>query len=266
MNKITFSILIVTCLLASCKSVQVAVPTSLRDNSEKYHVKGTGVSVFGHAIKIEGYGEARMYSGFGVNTSKGKRWFPWYYDFDKRLNYISNNFPNIISKSKIKYHFDFVSSDDIYVNTYCTVRSSESSVDIKPLNLQLSLGENYSFDGLIFTNRDSTPWKLSFDGNKSIKNGLSDATKIVSQTNGTLSNDTDVINVNVVHIKTSKEEGRTRRIPFKIAAGYEFRLNDNLLAFVDILDHNIWISKSLDAHTRAVLVSAATSILVKTNA
>jgi hypothetical protein len=265
MNKITIYIILSVCLLASCKSVQVAVPASLKDYSEKYHVKGTGVSVFGHKIKIDGFGEARMYSGFGVKTSSGKRWFPWYYDFDKRLNYISTHFPNIISRSKIKYHFDFT-SNDIYINTYCAARSSESTVDVKPLNLQLSLGENYSFDGLIFTNKDTIPWQLSFNASKSYKNGIVDYAKNVHETSGTLSNNIDTIDVNVVHIKTSKDEESIRRIPFKIAAGYEFRLNGNLLAFVDILDRNIWVSKSLDAYTRAVLVSAATSILVKTNA
>ncbi len=51
-------------VLTSCKSVQVAVPGALKDNSGKYHVKGTSVSVFGHKIKIEGFGEAKMYSSW----------------------------------------------------------------------------------------------------------------------------------------------------------------------------------------------------------
>lgn len=265
MKNFIVGMLIATCFFTACKSVQVAVPSSLRDNSEKYHVKHTGVSVIGHKIKINGFGEAQMHNGFSVKYDKYKRWFPWYFDLDKRLNYISSKLPNIINVSNTKYRIDF-ESNGIYVNSYCAIHATENSVNIKPLNLALNLGEDYSFEGLIFTNKDSLPWKLSFSSSKTYKNGFGDYIKNVGQSSGTLTNDTAIIAVNLVNISTRKEGEVSRKIPFKIAAGYEFRMNDTVLAFVDILDRNIWVSKSLDHYTRAIVVSAATSILVKTNA
>lgn len=265
MKKHLLFLSLLTLSFASCSSYKVAVPGSLRDNADIYHVKGTSVSIFGHKIKIEGFGEAKMYSGLVSRGGTDKRLFPLYFDLDKRLNYISNHFKYDIARSKAKFHFDFV-SNDIYANTYCVARSSETSLNINKGSMNISLNEDYYFNGLIFTNKDSTPWKLTFNGTRNLKDGLSTYINNVRQTDGLLTNDGDIIDVKLVKINTAKENGTRRNIPFKIPVGYEFKKDGTLLAFVDLFDKNIWISKAVDAHTKVILVSAATSILVKANA
>lgn len=252
-------------LATSCKSFQVAVPGSLRNNSEKYHVKGANVSVFGHKIKIEGFGEAKMYSGFVTRKGTDNSLFPLYYNVDSRLRFINNHFRTEEAETQSKYHFDLV-SNGIYVNTYCVAQLSKTAIHIKHTGVSIGMDEDYSFDGLIFTNKAENPWRLTFSGSKSIDDGWNSYVKNVRQTDGRLSNDSTTIDVKLVRINTRKEDGTATKIPFKIPVGYEFKQDNQLLAFVDLFDRNIWVSNAIDAHTKAVLVSAATSILVKANA
>ncbi len=252
-------------ILVSCKTYKVPVPGSLASNVDKLHVKGTSVSVFGHKIKVEGFGEGRMYSGFTASSGTEKRLFPLYFDLDRRLNYISNHFAKEINKSKTKFNFEF-SFNDIYANTYCIARTSETSLSVKQADFNIGLSEDYSFDGLIFTNKITTPWKISFSGSENIKNGFHDVLGNVRNTNGLLTNDTVQIDIKLINYNDLRQQANVAKTPFNIPVGYEFVLNGRLLGFVDVFDKNIYISRTADDHTRIILISAATSILVKTNA
>ena len=68
------------------------------------------------------------------------------------------------------------------------------------------------------------------------------------------------------HLFNKKEDSIHKKIPFKIPVGFEFVMNDEVLGFVDVFDNNIWVHNNLDPHTRIILISAATSILVKNHA
>jgi hypothetical protein len=265
MKGIILSAAIATITFASCKPYQAAIPTTLQNNADKYHVKGTSVSVFGHKIKIDGFGEAKMYSGFTTRNTTDKRLFPLYFDLDKRMNYISNHFSKEIHRTRTKYHFDFV-SNDIYANTYCVAKATESSLSIKNANMNISLNEDYSFEGLIFTNKETNPWKLTFNGNRDIKKGLGDYLNNTRQTDGVLSNDVSTIDVKLVTINGLKNQEVQKPSPFAIGTGYEFRKDNEVVGYVNLFDRDIWVSKAVDAHTKVILVSAATSILVKANA
>jgi hypothetical protein len=265
MNKYVLWLAVAVISFSSCKPYQAALPGNLKVDADRYHVKGTSVSVFGHKIKIEGFGEAKMYSGFSVKSTKDKRLFPLYFDLDKRMNYISNHFSNEIQRSKTKYHFDFV-SNGIYANTYCVAKSSESSLSIKNANMNISLNEDYSFDGLIFTNKEPNPWKLTFNGNRDIRKGLSDYFNNTRQTDGVLTNDVAKIDVKLVTINGDKKIETQKNSPFAIGMGYEFKKDNDVIAYVNLFDRDIWVSKAVDAHMKVILVSAATSILVKANA
>jgi hypothetical protein len=257
---------LLTLLLGSCKTFDVGVPDSLKENADKLHVKGTSVSIFGHKIKVDGFGIGKMYSGFTASYGTEKRLFPLYFDLDKRLNYISNHFAKDIDYKKTKFSFDFVSKG-IYANTYCVAKTKETSLDVKKQGFSIGLSEEYSFNGLIFTNKIASPWRISFDGSRDIRDGLKDYLKNVQNVNGILTNDSLTILVRQVKINDVKV-GETQRklIPFKIPVGFEFVLDDQVLGFVDLFKRNIWISNQLDPHTRIILISAATSILVKNNA
>lgn len=263
-NILSISILVL--LLNACKTFNVAVPDALKENSEKLHVKGTSVSVFGHKIKVDGFGIGRMYSGFTVSHGTEKRLFPIYFDLDRRMNYISNHFAKDIDYTKTKFRFDFVSKG-IYANTYCVAKTKQISLDIKKSSWSIGLSEDYSFDGLIFTNKTSEPWKLTFNGSKDIRNGLKDYLTNVRNQNGLLTNDSVTIAVRQVKINDVREDDTMRKkVPFKIPVGFEFVMNDKVVGFVDVFDNNIWVHNQLDPHTRIILISAATSILVKNHA
>ncbi|MES2647649.1 MAG: hypothetical protein V4717_12280 [Bacteroidota bacterium] len=248
-------------VFVSCKTYKVALPGNLISTSEKLHVKGTGISVFGHKINVEGFGEGRMYSGFTFNSSTDKRLFPLYFDLDRRMNYISNHFSKQIDRTKTKFNFEFA-SNGVYANTYCMARTTQTSLDMKSSGMNIGLSENYTFDGVIFTNKIDEPWRISFSGSKDIKEGLKDIFGNVRNTNGLLTNDSVEIAINQVYYTNKKNKDGLLKIPL----GFEFIRDNKVIAFIDAFKNDIYISKEVDDHTRLILVSAATSVLVKTRA
>jgi hypothetical protein len=244
--------------IVSCKPYQVALPGDLGNTSEKLHVKGTSISVFGHKIKVDGFGEGHMYSGFTFSSSTEHRLFPLYFDQDSRMNYISNHFSKQIDRSKTKFNFEFA-SNGVYANTYCVAHTKQTSLDMKASGINIGLSESYSFDGIIFTNKDKEPWRISFSGSKNIKDGFKDIFGNVRHTNGLLTNDSVQININQVFSTNKKHEHGFIKIP----VGFEFTDGDKILAFIDAFENNIFISNEVNEHTRMILLSAATSVLVK---
>lgn len=255
---------IVMLLLASCRATNTAIPENFTEQTERLRIKGTSLSVIGHPIKVEGFGEGRMYSGFTSSSSNEKRLFPLYFDLDSRLRYLSDHFAKQVAHAKTQYSFEFADGK-LYANAYCVVHATETSVGSRD-GFGIQLSDDYRFSGLIYTNQSSAPWQLEFGGKRDIKNGLNNYTSNPRNSNGILYNGQESFDIMAAPLKTKPKSGEGKAMPFDIIGGYVLEKDGRQLGFVDIFDQSLLLTRGLDSQTRMLMVAVATAILAKNNA
>lgn len=260
MKPVCSLLLLVLLFIASCKPFSVIAPGGLENNSQKFYVKGSGVSVLGHELSL-GAVKGRMYSGFSYSHGNEKRLFPLYFDLDKRMNYISNHFAKQVDRSKTKFRFD-LTDGTINLNSYCLERTTETSL-VKKNAGGVDLSEQYEFEALIFTNKENDPWRLNFFGARDIKKGAVNYFSNPQNTDGELTNNREIIEVKMVRADSMRQGNNIKKTAFSLPVGYQFVSNGRSLGFVNAFERSVSIADETDPHTKMILLAAATCIIAK---
>ncbi len=250
-------------MAASCITYQGLLPTYVRENATKIHVKSAQRSIFRHKIKTGDFGEARVYNGFTKKLRSQRKLLPENYDFSKIMEIVLDSFSKKKANPNSRFRFDLHYKTE-HCFSFCADKRAPNPSFIKKLHSAIGIYQEYRFESFIFSSSaaPSAPWHLSFAGFIDTRNKdkyFSD----IHRPDGILTNGHSTVNLKRASLRDVKRSFSWRTIPILEMTGYKFILDGKILGFINLADQDIWIKKDVDEHLKIILVSAAISILIR---
>jgi len=265
------SIVIVIATAASCTTIKMAVPEQFSRNATQMPVKGLSGWAIHQRASFGNYATSTIKKGWNTTSSTIDRSSG--VNTEERLLKVFNiNQENNTVNQKNKYQFS-INDGNITADIFCMEKSTREELVVKT-NSQI-LGDigrlrnsQYSFSAAILpqTVKNDEPWQVVlysiYDAAKDTARRIFDLPN--KEEGGYATNGKETITIRPLRIKNvTTKNGKEGVMPFRIPTGYELRIEDGVVAIVDTFGKNVWIYNDLDAQTKLILASIASSLLLK---
>lgn len=270
--------LIISFISFSCTTqrVSVIVPASIRDSCLTLHVDGVkNRGIFNrHLIRVDSLASGKISKNWR-SVDKQQMQSPFFpLEFDNRMRFLAGHFSREMYTSGHKFRLSLKIGNQ-NLQAYCAESTDQETFGARQGVLSLialSGHRQYRFSAILFEGVGSSakmPWQLEFDSSQNIglnnTNDLSDLVDHTSLSEGLLKNDS--LAIRLIPTKLNLENGKSvmQQMPFGLFGGYEYRLNDHTIAFVNLYSETILIKENVDARLRPALITSAVALLVRQN-
>jgi hypothetical protein len=178
---------------------------------------------------------------------------------------------SLAQKNKFQYTLQ---DGNLVAEIFATEKFSEKDLVYKSNNPYIggastTLRYEYAFTAAIIplTAQNSEPWSLvlinRYDITKDTARKLFDRPYVEEE--GYATNGKESIAIRPLRLEnvTTKNGKSTKVFGGKMLSGYELRIDNGVVAIIDLLDNNIWLYNDLDAPSKLILSSVSSAILLK---
>lgn len=272
MKKITILILAaISMQWMACTVAKVGVPAQFASQAEQLKVKGLNGFTFNQSLDFGLYTASEIKRGWDLSS----RWQASNISLrpqDMMVRLFNINTDRFSSKESNKFQFT-IRDEKLMADVFAFESTTEKG---KVFNTNTALGTisqrdqlNYDFSALImpynFEPKDA--WKLVMQSNYDRKK---DTTRNIiglptTTDNYYASNGKETITIHPLRItSTTNKNGKTAKIWGPgILSGYELRIDNGVIAVIDIVDPTVWLYKELDKPTKMVAAAIGSAILLK---
>ena len=236
------------------------------------------------ATKMEVAVSKRKYVSFGTyKTSKIKRGWYTTTTYTKGNYSLEANFERFfgvnryqeVSSEKDKFQFSLNNGNAIMEVAALEWRKHVNgkielgkNVPVILKNFSLPLEYDYTFNALItdLNHNSNEPWRLVIDY---VYDASHDTTirlfpYIADKDNGYVTNGKDSVIIRSIFTnKSQSPSGREGKMPFRVQAGYELRMDGGVSAIVDLIKKEVWFYNELEERDRLLLATISTALIVR---
>ena len=257
--------------LSGCTAVKLGIPEEFSSQATELHVKGLNGFTIGQTLKFGEYGTSRIRHGWVLVRDQKDRVSELTTE-DRILRLFKIDQSTRTTSADTKYQYSMY-GNGMESKIYCLERKSSEEQDIRtPVR---ALGEvtatrnfQYSFSAAILplVQDFDDPWQVviyeNYDAKKDTARRLFDLPFVEEQ--GYATNGKDTITIRTVRTKkVTTRKGRSVNMPVKMAAGFEFRIDDGVIGILDTYQNNVWIYNELDKETKFILASISSAMLLR---
>lgn len=262
--------LVIVCLLffllMSCgTTTRLDIPTRFAEQADRLEVKGA----YSRHISFGKYSTTKIRRGWNIaSTRYSRRFFPE----NLILNQVGIHKTEVVQGQKNKFSFNIADGQrtaDVYASEFEGNKSYKYRLG--PLQGMVDAYQQmrqyqYLFSATIIADTTSAPWQLYLSNSY---NRNTDSTKTFFPAfnpgdDGMITHGRDTIVVRSLNLKkATRPDGREGNYPVKILSGYEFRIQDGVVAIVDNIGKYVWFYNQLDDETKLVVAAAVVSIFAK---
>lgn len=109
------------------------------------------------------------------------------------------------------------------------------------------------------------PWLLKLGYDRETPDGIVATTLRdgMAVEKGVITNLSDTIHITPLFIKQATSSKGTHAMPFPVIGGYEFKLGENVIGWVDLYASSIGFSNKINAKNKLIIAAASTAILLR---
>ena len=269
MRTIFFPVIIL--LLASCTAAKLSVPEKFSSQATRMPVKGLNGWMINQQLTMGDYQTSKIKRGWDFSSSLQYTKFRLRpEEYILRVLDIDVNHQNLKQRNRFQYTIE---NGKEVAEIYATEKFSEKQLLYKSNNPWIGSASKtkkyeYAFTAAIIPlGKNEAPWSLvlinSYDIAKDTARGLFDRPYVEEE--GYATNGKDNIAIRPLRIDkvTTKNGKETKVFGGKMLSGYELRMDDNVVAIIDILDNSVWLYNDLQASEKLILSSVASAMLLK---
>jgi hypothetical protein len=257
--------------IASCTSIQLAVPDQFSSQATKLPVKGLNGWQINQKLSFGQYQTSKVKRGWNITTTRPDR-NSGITTEERILKVFNIDKSHTTSNQKNKFQYT-VQDGNLITEIFAQEKMTREEVVVKSNvkwigDTYSTKNYQYSFSAAILpqTATEDEPWQLvlfnNYDRSKDTARRLLDLPYVEEE--GWVTNGKETVIIKPVRVKNvTTKKGREAHMPVKILTGYELRIEDGVVAIIDTFDHNIWIYNDLDAKTKMILASISTALLLR---
>ena len=262
---------LVIVLLASCTAAKLSVPDHFSSQSTKMPVKGLNGWMINQQLTMGNYQTSKIKRGWDFSSSLQFTKFRLRpEEYILRVLDIEVNHQNL--KQRNRFHYTIGDGQEV-AEIYATEKFSEKQLLYKSNNPWIGRASKtkkyeYAFTAAIIPlGKNEAPWSLvlinSYDIAKDTARRLFDRSYVEEE--GYATNGTDNIAIRPLRIEevTTKSGKQTKVFGGRMLSGYELRIDDNVVAIIDLLDNTVWMYNDLQPSEKLILSSVASAMLLK---
>jgi hypothetical protein len=256
-------------LFIGCSTAKLAVPTQFSAVATKMHVKGVNAWIINQKLSFGNYATSKVKRGWNTTTTRECNSCK---TAEERLaNFFNINTAHVISSQKDRYQYT-ISDGKATAEVFCIEKMRREDLEIKTNNKWLgNFGQTqntqYSFSAAILAGgAKEDNWQLvmynNYDRSRDTARRLFDLPYVEEE--GSATNGIETITLKPVRLKSMvSKNGREGNFPVKMLSGYELRIDDGVIAIIDVLDNNVWVYNELDEPTRLVVAAISSAVLLR---
>lgn len=249
--------------MSSCSSFKMAIPSRFAETSTRMHIKGlTGLAI-SQKISFGNFETLAIKNGWTItNTSILNKNFSTFLKMDME---------NSVEDTKNKFSFTLTDGKRI-AEIFCQTNiATEQTTFVKDSKWKNSVSGIENFDYVFSANilpvttHEKEPWQLLYS--KKYDAATDTARKFfsmpVATEAGTAANGKGKIVIEPVRVnKYTGKKIKTSTMFYKIALGYELKMDDGVVSIINTLDNEIWISNNLDDNTKFTIACIASALML----
>lgn len=255
------------CLLSGCAHLKLAIPDSFQQQATVQHVKGAK----GNKMSFNQFKTSKIKRGIGVSYPG---WGHAYFLQNLWLNQLGISKSGVVENQKGKFHYS-ISDGNNTLEVYAHEMSVKEETEYTLLNSNSILNSfsqlehyNYIFSAVISGNpaKVGKDWELILTNvyNRKASGDKNPFTFIDSGDHGMATNGTDTIFIKPLDVKQKiAADGKTKKIPFKLLAGYQLSTSGGVIAVVDLISKDLWFYNELDPSERLAVGAISTAIFAR---
>ena len=263
---------IVLGLLVSCTAAKVSLPTQFSSQATKLDVKGLNGWMINQKLSFGNYQTSSVKRGWDFSSSVQFTKFGLRpEEMLLRVINIDTDKRNLSQRNKFQYT---LTDGNGITEIYATEKFKENDLVYKSNNPYIGSVSRtnryeYAFTAAIVPlgAEDAAPWSLVLINRYDAKNDT--GRKILQRPfvaeEGYATNGKDNVAIRPLRLEemTTKNGKQTKVFGGPMLAGYELRMDDGVVAVIDILDNAFWVYNDLEAADKLLLSSIASAILLK---
>ncbi|WP_138477288.1 hypothetical protein [Dyadobacter bucti] len=237
LTKTTFSLLLFTVFLFSCRTAELAVDNDLKNETEIYSVKGRQGSQIGQVISFGDF-----------KTSKVKRGWTFGYSI-----------PFIVKFNGAKEKISFQQFGANGTSAEVALVSRFKETEYQPLEDFFAVSLHYKnyFAGSVKLNNDSQPWDF-------VVHNVDGANRSMTKNKTVGFIQSGKTRVDIAGIR--ELEGSSSFITQNDVYGYEFQLDGKVIGAVSTINNGkVWFKKNISDELRLVLASVSSGLILRNN-
>ncbi|MVT10484.1 hypothetical protein [Chitinophaga tropicalis] len=254
--------------LVSCStSIKLSIPEKFKEQATMQHVSGAR----GNRMSFANFNTSRIKRGIHLSyPGWGGRGF-----FLENLlwNQVGIQKEEGVKKEKARFRYALTDGRNI-VEIYADEKEVTKTLTYEAINKNIynpfeQLQQyKYIFSALISvdTTQESKNWELLMTNiyDRKAENDRNPFTYIKPGAHGLATNGVDTIFIKPLNIKeTEAEDGKIRKLPFKLLSGYELSTSGGVVAIIDLIERNIWFYNELDPAEKLNISAIATAIFAR---
>jgi len=257
--------------LSACTAVKLGIPEQFSDQATAMHVKGLNGFTINQKLTFGNYATSKIKNGW-VRTQEKEDRVSEVSTTDRLSKVFNLDNTNKTATATTQYQYS-IYGDALEAKIYCLERKSAEEQDIKTRikwlgDVSSMRNYQYSFSAAILPlipDYDE-PWQVvlyhNYDAKKDTAKRIFDLPYVKEE--GYATNGEEKITIRTIRTKkATTAKGRPVNMPVKMAAGYELRIDDGVVAIIDTYANDVWIYNDLDKRTKFMLASIASSILLR---
>lgn len=258
--------------LLSCTSVKIPVSDSFSGKATRYAVKGLNGWMFNQKLTIGPYQTSSVKRGWDFIASIQYSKFRLRpEEYILRVLHIDVNHNNLKQKNKFQYAIE---DGHLLAEVYATEKFSEKQLHYKSNNPWIGSASKtkkyeYAFTAVIIpvSATQQLPWSVvlinRYDISKDTARGLLDRSYVEEE--GYATNGIQTISINPIRSdKLATSDGKNKKVfGSPVLSGYELRINNEVVALIDLLDSSYWLYNDLQPAEKLICTSITSSIFLK---
>lgn len=258
-------------LFSACTAAKLSVPTQFSSQATKMPVKGLNGWMINQQLQFGNYQTSRIRRGWDFSASVQYTKFRTKPEEQiLRIFNIETDNKSSLQKNRFQYTLE---EGDRLAEIYATEKFTEKDLVYKSNNPFLGDASKtkryeYAFTAAILpVAPQADPWSLviinRYDADRDTARKLFDRPYVEEEgyaTNGKESVAIRPLRIDQVTTKSGKE---TKVFGGKMLSGYELRIDNGVVAIIDILDNSIWLYNDLEPSEKLILSSIASAMLLK---
>lgn len=243
-------------LLASCATMKLQVPAKFAEQATQLHVKGSK----NRTISFGNYQRSQVERGWDQSVIPGE---------GNIQSLFTMREPGISGKAGNKFHFTLtngkLSTVVLFKESIVREKDPKQLQGLRSIAFSRSSNHEYKLAGIIREQEttDTSVWQFYIH---TWYDHMHDTTRNIFKLPFTdeerfISNGKETITIRAIRVQTVQGKNKEGDMPIKLLSGFEFRMDDGVVAIVDTRQGDIWLYNDLDDKTKLIITSAATIIL-----
>ncbi|MCU7550982.1 hypothetical protein OCK74_17825 [Chitinophagaceae bacterium LB-8] len=261
----------ITLCICSCTSIRLAVPDQFSEQATMMKVNGLNSFTGRKSISFGDYRTSKIKRGWHVTSSRPDR-NSGITTEERVMKIFGVQNAHYTSKERTKYRYT-IQDGNLTAEVFCLENMVKEQLEVKTNvrwigDISETKNYQYSFSAVVvpLTMKDDEPWQVAFyndyDRSKDTARRILDLPYV--EESGYASNGKDTITIRPVRVSNVvSKSGKESRFPVKILTGYELRIDDGVIAIIDVLGHHVWVYNDLDQPTKLVVASVSSALLLR---